>query len=205
VGQLVAIGGAARFEGYWRNPEATADRVRGADFWSGDLAYRDAQGWFWFAGRSSDWLRVDSENFAAAPVERVLQRAPGVLSAVVHAVPDPSTGDQVMCGLELEPGRIFDPAAFAAFLAEQPDMGAKWWPRFVRVTDRIPLTASNKVDKAPLRAAAWVTDDPVFVRVGRTAAYVELDAAGRAAIEAEFAAHGRTALLPAAAPRVAHP
>lgn len=196
VGQLVAIGGAARFEGYWRNPEATADRVRGADFWSGDLAYRDAQGWFWFAGRSSDWLRVDSENFAAAPVERVLQRAPGVLSAVVHAVPDPSTGDQVMCALELEPGRIFDPAAFAAFLAEQPDMGAKWWPRFVRVTERIPLTASNKVDKAPLRAAAWVTDDPVFVRVGRTAAYVELDAAGRAAIEAEFAAHGRTALLP---------
>lgn len=199
VGQLVAIGGAAAFEGYWRNPEATADRVRGADFWSGDLAYRDEQGFFWFAGRSSDWLRVDSENFAAAPVERLVQRMPGVLSAVVYAVPDPSTGDQVMCAVEPEPGATFDPVAFGAFLAEQPDLGAKWWPRFVRVTGRIPLTASNKVDKAPLRAAAWAGDDPVYVRVGRTAEYVPLDDAGRKQIEADFTAHGRAALLPAPA------
>lgn len=197
VGQLVAIGGAARFEGYWRNPEAMAERVRGADFWSGDLAYRDEQGFFWFAGRSSDWLRVDSENFAAAPVERVLQRAPGILSAVVYAVPDASTGDQVMCAVELEPGASFDAAAFGAFLAAEPAMGVKWWPRFVRVTERIPLTASNKVDKAPLRAAAWVTDEPVHERVGRTADYVQVDAARRAALEAEFVAHERAALLPA--------
>jgi fatty-acyl-CoA synthase len=197
VGQLVAIGGAAAFEGYWRNPEATADRVRGADFWSGDLGYRDDQGFFWFAGRSSDWLRVDSENFAAAPVERLVQRLPGVLSAVVYAVPDPATGDGVMCAVELEDGAAFDADAFGAFLAAQPDMGAKWWPRFVRVTDRIPLTASNKVDKAPLRAAAWATDEPVFVRVGRTSGYEVLDEAGRARIDADFAAHGRAALLPA--------
>lgn len=196
VGQLVAIGGAERFEGYWRNPEAMAERVRGLDFWSGDLAYRDADGYFYFAGRSSDWLRVDSENFAAAPVERILQRAPGVLAAVVYAVPDPSTGDQVMCALELRPGSTFYPDAFGAFLAEQPDLGTKWWPSFVRVTDQIPLTASNKVNKTPLRAAGWATSDPVFVRVGRTADYALLVAAGRARIEAEFAAHNRTALLP---------
>ncbi|MDN4172189.1 AMP-binding protein [Nocardioides sp. SOB77] len=197
VGEIVAIGGAERFEGYYRNPEAMADRVRGGDFWSGDLGYRDEQGWFWFAGRSSDWLRVDSENFAAAPVERLLARVPGVLSAVVYAVPDPATGDQVMCTLELEPGASFDPAAFGAHLAAQPEMGAKWWPRLVRVTEAIPLTASNKVDKAPLRAAAWATEDPVHVRVGRTAEYVALDAERRAALEAEFAAHDRQALLPA--------
>ena len=196
VGQFVAIGGAAAFEGYWRNPEAMADRVRAGDFWSGDLGYRDERGYFWFAGRSSDWLRVDSENLATAPVERLVQRAPGVLSAVVYAVPDPSTGDQVMCALELEPGVSFDPDAFGAFLAEQPDMGVKWWPRFVRVTERIPLTASNKVNKAPLRAAAWVSDDPVFVRVGRTAGYVRLDDAACRALEDEFAAHDRAALLP---------
>ena len=44
--------------------------------WSGDLAYRDAEGIFYFAGRTNDWLRVDSENFAAAPVERILSRFP---------------------------------------------------------------------------------------------------------------------------------
>ena len=200
VGQLVAIGGAAGFEGYYKNPGAMADRVRGGDFWSGDLAYRDEAGFFYFAGRSSEWLRVDSENFAAAPVERLVQRVPGVLSAVVYAVPDPVTGDQVMCTVEMEPGATFDPTAFGEHLSAQPDMGAKWWPRYVRVTDAIPLTASNKVDKAPLRAAAWVTDDVVYERVVRTDRYVLLDAAGRAAVAAEFAAHDRVALLPAGQP-----
>lgn len=198
VGQIVAVGAAHTFEGYYRNPGAMAERIRGGDFWSGDLGYRDADGFFYFAGRSSDWLRVDSENFAAAPVERVLQRLPGVRSAVVYAVPDPRTGDQVMCALELEPEASFDAAAFGEFLAAQPDMGAKWWPRFVRVTAAIPLTGSNKVNKAPLRATAWDTDEPVLVRVGRTAEYVPLDETGRKQLEADFSAHGRAALLPAA-------
>jgi fatty-acyl-CoA synthase len=173
-----------------------AERVRGDDFWTGDLGYRDEDGFFYFAGRSSDWLRVDSENFAAAPVERVIQRFPGVLAAPVYAVPDARTGDQVMCALELAPGLDFDPEAFGQYLADQPGMGAKWWPRFVRITDHIPLTGSNKVDKAPLRAAGWHASDPVYERVGRTSSYRLLDAPGRAAIEAEFATHGRAALLP---------
>ncbi|WP_244928587.1 AMP-binding protein [Nocardioides sp. W7] len=198
VGQIVAVGLAHTFEGYYKNPEAYAERVRGDDFWSGDLAYRDADGWFWFAGRSSDWLRVDSENFAAAQVERVLQRCPGVASAPVFAVADPVTGDRVMCAVEMEEGRPFDAAAFGAFLAEQADMGTKWWPSFVRVVDAVPLTGSGKVSKAPLRRTAWRTSDPVHVRVGRTPEYVPLDEAGRAAIEAEFLAHGRAAHLPAA-------
>jgi len=196
VGQIVAVGAAPSFEGYYKNPGATADRVKGDDFWTGDLAFRDADGFFYFAGRSSDWLRVDSENFSAAPVERILQRIPGVLSAPVFAVPDPATGDQVMTVIELDAGAQFDPAEFGKTLAEQPDMGDKWWPRFVRVTDHIPLTGSNKVDKAPLRAAAWSTSDPVYIRVGRTAEYVLLDDATRARIEGEFAEHGRAALLP---------
>jgi len=45
-------------------------------YWSGDLAYRDAEGWFFFAGRSNDWLRVDGENFAAGTVESIVARYP---------------------------------------------------------------------------------------------------------------------------------
>ncbi|ANH37039.1 Long-chain-fatty-acid--CoA ligase FadD17 [Nocardioides dokdonensis FR1436] len=198
VGQLVAVGLAHTFEGYYKNPGAYADRVKGDDFWSGDLGYRDEDGFFYFAGRSSDWLRVDSENFSAAPVERLLQRMDGVASAPVFAVPDPRTGDQVMTALELEPGVDLDPVAFGAHLEQAPDMGAKWWPRFVRIVAEMPLTGSGKVDKAPLRREGWLTRDPVLVRVGRTSAYVPLDDAGRRTIEAEFAEHGRSALLPAA-------
>ena len=73
-------------------------------FWSGDLGYRDEEGFFYFAGRPADWLRVDGENFAAAPVERVLGRFPGAVAVAVYPVPDPRTGDQVMAAMELAPG-----------------------------------------------------------------------------------------------------
>ncbi len=194
VGQIVAVGLAHTFEGYYDNPGAMAERVRGDDFWSGDLGYRDEAGFFWFAGRSSDWLRVDSENFAAAQVERVLQRHPDVAAAPVYAVPDPVTGDRVMAALEPRAGATLDVPAFGRWLADQPDLGAKWWPSFLRLVDAVPLTGSGKVDKAPLRRAAWLADD-VWVRVGRTSEYAVLDAAGVARLAAELEQHGRTRLL----------
>ena len=53
--------------------------MRGGRYWSGDLAYRDADGFVYFAGRTADWLRVDGENLAAAPIERILLRHPDVV------------------------------------------------------------------------------------------------------------------------------
>jgi acyl-CoA synthetase (AMP-forming)/AMP-acid ligase II len=70
-------------------------------FWSGDLAYRDADGWIYFAGRSGDWLRVDGENMTTAPVERILQRLAPVSHVAVYAVPDEHAGDQVMAAIVL--------------------------------------------------------------------------------------------------------
>jgi fatty-acyl-CoA synthase len=194
IGQIVALGEAAAFEGYYNNPEAQAERVRGEDFWTGDLAYRDAAGFFYFAGRTADRLRVDGENFAAASVERILQRWEPVEAVAVYPVPDPRTGDQVMCALQLR--GEFDPAAFADFLAAQPDMGTKWLPRFVRITGEIPLTASNKTAKTPLRQAAWRTEDPVYHRQGAELRYDRFAAEDLHRWESAFAAHVRTALLP---------
>ena len=104
IGELVGRRSLGNFEGYYNNPEAEAERTRNGWYWSGDLAYRDEEGIFYFAGRTGDWLRVDSENFAAAPVERILGRFPGVSGVAVYPVPDARTGDQVMAALELEPG-----------------------------------------------------------------------------------------------------
>ena len=77
VGEIVNTEPGDTFEGYYRNEEANVSKVRDGIYWSGDLAYRDADGWFFFAGRSNEWLRVDGENFAAAPVERIVLRAAG--------------------------------------------------------------------------------------------------------------------------------
>jgi steroid-22-oyl-CoA synthetase len=197
IGELVRRDRGARFEGYYNNEEATAERVRDGWYWSGDLAYRDADGWFYFAGRSADRLRVDSENFAAAPIEGILSRLPGVVMVAVYPVPDARTGDQVMAALELAPGASFDPDAFAAFLAAQDDLGTKWAPRYVRVVEAMPLTATGKVNKQPLRAARWETDDPVWVREGKDGPYRRMTSDDAAALRAEFESHGRGHVLQA--------
>ncbi len=108
-------------------------------YWTGDLAYRDEAGFFYFAGRDHDWLRVDGENFASAPIERILERHPDVVLAAVYAVPDTVVGDQVMAAVQLNGGRIVSiRLQFSAFLDEQDDLGTKWSPRFVRVTTNCP-------------------------------------------------------------------
>ncbi|MFI0367826.1 AMP-binding protein [Actinomadura sp. 1N219] len=162
IGEIVDRLGAAKFEGYYNNPEATAKRVRNGWVWSGDLAYRDADGYWYFAGRDDDWLRVDGENFAAVPVERLLARFDAFAEVAVYAVPDEHVGDQVMAAAALAPGRAFDPSAFTAFLAAQPDLGTKWTPKYVRIVRELPRTPTNKVIKRTLRGEACNTPDPVY-------------------------------------------
>ena len=199
IGEIVNRSGSGRFEGYYHDPEATAARLRDGWYWTGDLAYRDEAGWFWFAGRGGDWLRVDSENLAAGPIERVLVRFAGVAAVAVYGVPDPRSGDQVMATLELLPGATFDPAAFAGFLADQGDLGTKWVPAFLRVTRALPQTANGKITKPSLRAEGWWSaDEPLYVRRGRAGAaprYEPLAPADVAGLRDELAAHGRLGLV----------
>jgi fatty-acyl-CoA synthase len=200
IGEIVGRNTVDRFEGYYNNPEADAERAHDGWYWSGDLGYRDVDGWIYFAGRSGDWLRVDGENFSSAPIERILARYPGLSGVAVYAAPDAVTGDQVMAALELEAGsgaatRGFDSAAFLDFVSAQPDMGTKWTPRYVRIVDSIPVTATRKVNKHPLRTARWETDDPVWWRPPGAEAYRLMTDADRAELRAAFAANGREAFL----------
>ncbi len=191
IGELVARGAAPGFEGYYKNPEASQEKIRGDDFWTGDLAYVDAEGFFWFAGRTSDWLRVDSENIAAAPIERILNRYPGVAVAAVYPVPDPQTGDRVMAALQVTDAEFeaFDTDSFREFLDTQEDLGTKWAPSLVRVTRNLPVTATRKVDKPSLRRLLWQGPDPVFERI--EGSYHLLDDTRREQLAALFATHGR--------------
>jgi fatty-acyl-CoA synthase len=176
IGELVSKAGGAGFEGYWRNGEAERARLREGWYWTGDLAYRDEAGFFYFAGRDHDWLRVDGENFASAPIERILQRHPDVVLASVYAVPDPVVGDQVMAAVQLRPGLdALDPEGLASFLAAQSDLGTKWGPRFVRMSAALPATATNKVLKRSLRAERWNCADPVLWQPEKGGPYQVLD------------------------------
>jgi fatty-acyl-CoA synthase len=172
VGELVNTHGAGGFTGYYNDPAATDERMRHGMYWSGDLAYRDADGWIYLVGRTADWMRVDGENLAAGPIERILQRLPQINHVAVYAVPDEHVGDQVMAAIVLSTGMTLTPNEFGEFLAAQPDLSPKAWPRYVRINAKLPRTATNKILKRKLTEAGPTADDGVlWAREGRGREY----------------------------------
>jgi fatty-acyl-CoA synthase len=172
IGELVNTSGTGFFTGYYNDPRANAERTRGGIYWSGDLAYRDADGWIYLAGRTADWMRVDGENIAAGPIERILLRLPEINRAAVYAVPDENVGDQIMAAIVLRPGAALTPVVFTAFLAAQPDLSPKVWPRYVRIAADLPSTATHKVLKRELSAQGPTAGDgALWTREPRGTAY----------------------------------
>ncbi len=162
VGELVNPKGRGQFRGYYNDEAAEAERMAGGVYHSGDLAYRDDAGYIYFAGRLGDWMRVDGENLGTAPIERILLRHPDIVEAAVYAIPDPAVGDRVMAALVLAEAAEFDAERFRAFLAEQPDLGPKQWPSFVRISAALPRTVTFKVLKRQLSAEAIDCADPIW-------------------------------------------
>lgn len=195
VGEIVNTAGVGVFEGYYNNDEANARTTRNGWYWSGDLGYVDADGFLYFAGRTADWIRVDGENFPAGPIEVVLRRHPDVALAAVYGVPDADAGDQVMGALVLRDGCSFDPAGFARWLDDQPDLGPKWRPRYVRVAATLPTTPSNKVMTTALVHQKFRSDrtggDRVWLRERGADTYRPFTSADEVALRAAFLAAGR--------------
>lgn len=198
IGEIVNTAGTGMFEGYYKNDEATQSRTRGGRFHTGDLGYRDGQGFIYFAGRDIEWLRVDGENFLARPVETILQRLPDVVMVAIYGVPDADAGDRVMAAIELRAGARFDPAAFAAFLAAQPDLSAKWVPTWVRIVPELRRSETNKVLKRELQREGFLGvdgPDPLWWRPRGAADYRRFTADDLATLRAQFARAGNLGRL----------
>jgi len=195
VGEIVNTQGAGPFEGYYNNDAATAKTTRFGWYWSGDLGYKDAAGYLYFAGRNADWIRVDGENFPAGPIEETLRRAPGVVLSAVYGVPDDQAGDQVMAGLVLGEDVVFDPVGFARWLDAQEAIGPKWRPRYVRILRDPPTTGTNKIVKRTLVHQKFRSDlvagDEIYVRARGDAAYRPFTRADERALHESFVRHGR--------------
>ncbi|HQV57401.1 MAG TPA: AMP-binding protein, partial [Ilumatobacteraceae bacterium] len=194
IGEMVERADVASFEGYYNNDAANAERIRDGLYWSGDLAYRDQDGLYWFAGRGADMIRVDGENLGTAPIEAILDRYPGVVASAAYATPAVNGSDDLMVCLELVGDvaqRGFDPADFRAFLDAQPDLSPKMVPRFVRVTESMPMTGTSKIDRRTLRAERWATDEPIWWRPERSDTFVALTADDASALAAEVVRRGR--------------
>ncbi|WP_054811408.1 fatty-acid--CoA ligase FadD1 [Nocardia arizonensis] len=177
IGELVNADGTGLFMGYYGDEGATAERTRGGLYWSGDLAYKDADGWIYLAGRTADWMRVDGENLAAGPIERILQRLPAISRVAVYAVPDERVGDCVMAAIVLRDNETLTPGELADFLAAQPDLSPKAWPSFVRLAADLPTTATNKILKRALvQEGATAGEGVLWSRAPRSRTYEIADA-----------------------------
>ncbi|MGH7859198.1 MAG: AMP-binding protein [Candidatus Binatia bacterium] len=165
VGEIVNTAGRGMFEGYYKNPEATEERTRGGRYYTGDLGYRDAGCFVYFAGRSREWLRVQGENFLARPIEQILSRHRDVFLVAVYAVPDPEAGDRVMAAIVPRRGTSLDLRRLARFLDGERDLSPRWKPTFVRVANELRRTETNKVLKRELQREAFLLDrvsDPIY-------------------------------------------
>ena len=172
IGEIVNTTGSGMFSGYYNDAAATDERLRHGMYWSGDLGYRDADGWIYLAGRTGEWLRVDGENLACAPIERILHRLDPVSRVAVYPVPDPQVGDAVMAALVLRDETALSPEEFSEFLAAQPDLSPKAWPRYVWIAADLPSTATNKILKRQLSAqGTGIPDGVLWERDPRARSY----------------------------------
>lgn len=184
TGELVNTTGTGSFAGYYKNPGADAERVRDGQYWSGDLGYVDSDGYVYFAGRSSGWMRVDGENLGTAPIENIIARHPRVVEVAAYAVPDAQVGDRVAVALVTDDG--FDIDEFADFLRAQPDLGPKQVPSFVRVTADLPKTATYKVLGRSLSAQRWNSADPTWFRPAGATGFTPVGAELARKLDAEL-------------------
>ena len=101
----------------------------------------------------------------------------------MYAVPDEQVGDQVMAALVLVDGAELTPGDFGQFLAGQPDLSPKAWPRHVWTTDSLPTTATNKILKRQLSAQGSTPDSGLlWTRVGRDTGYAVVDRPAKAQV-----------------------
>jgi fatty-acyl-CoA synthase len=195
VGEIVNVAGRGPFEGYYNNDEANARATRFGWYWSGDLGYIDESGFLYFAGRTADWIRVDGENFPSGPIEAVVARHPDVVFSAVYGVPDAQAGDQVMATLVLREGATFDAAGFGAWVDGQADLAPKWRPRYVRVTEAMPSTPTNKILKRTLVSEKFRSDrtggDPLWMRDRDAAEYRPFTAGDEEALRRALVDAGR--------------
>ena len=146
------------FQGYWNNPEATADSWRNLWFHSGDAAFMDEEGNFVFKDRIKDSIRRRGENISSFAVEESVRGLPGVLEVAAFAVAHElaETEEEVAIAVVPRPEGGPDPEELFRTLCETMPRHAV--PRYLRIMDEFPKTPTQRVQKVKLREAG-VTED----------------------------------------------
>ncbi|UWR31715.1 AMP-binding protein (plasmid) [Sulfitobacter sp. W002] len=150
------------FAGYFKNPQATDEAWQGGWFHTGDIVRRAPDGAMYFVDRKKNVIRRSGENIAAVEVESTLMRHPAVASAAVAAVPDAVRGDEVFACIVAKDSAA-DPAALAEEITQWCLTQLAYYkaPGFIAFVEALPLTATQKLQRAVLKTlAADLLADP---------------------------------------------
>ena len=145
----ICVRGPSVMRGYWHLPEATAESFFGDWFRTGDLGYRDSDGYFFMVDRIKDMIIVNGMNVYPRMVEEVLYQHPDVIEAAVVGEPHPSHGEIVVAHLVPRPDSGLDGAALRAWCRER--LGPHQVPRRFILREALPKNATGKILKRELR------------------------------------------------------
>jgi acyl-coenzyme A synthetase/AMP-(fatty) acid ligase len=140
------------FSGYWRDPEATAAAFRGDFYDTGDRAYVDEDGYFWFVARDDDVITSAAYRIGPFEVESALVEHPAVAEAAVVGKPDPQRGQLVKAFVVLAPGHDGTPELVRELQEHCRTVTAPYkYPREIEFTTELPKTISGKIRRVELR------------------------------------------------------
>lgn len=152
VGELVARGSNIA-RGYWNDPEETAARFGPRGYRTGDLGYRDAEGFLYLVGRRHDMIKVGAHRVGAREIEEVLHEFPGVVEAAVVGASHDLLGEVPVAFIAVHDVRAFDREALQAFCRAR--LPQHKMPAHLFVRRELPkLGALGKLDKPLLRTEA---------------------------------------------------
>ncbi len=150
----ICVRGPNVMKGYWNRPEATAESFFGEWFRTGDLGYRDADGWFFMVDRIKDLIIVNGMNVYPRMVEEVLYRHPDIVEAAVVGEPHPSHGEIVVAHVVPREGAALDVGTVRDWCREH--LGPHQVPRKVVIREALPKNATGKILKRELRRAGEI-------------------------------------------------
>ena len=153
VGEIL-IRGPNIMVGYWRQPELTAEALRGGWYHSGDAGYLDEEGFLFLEGRVKDMIVSGGENIYPIEVENVLSGHPAVKECAVIGIPHPVWGEAVHAVVILATGEEADEAGLIGY-CKQHLAGYKCPVSISFRSDPMPLSSVNKVLKTELRKPFW--------------------------------------------------
>jgi long-chain acyl-CoA synthetase len=145
----ICIKGHNVMKGYYKRPEATAESIKNGWFTTGDIAHRDADGFYFIVDRKKDMIIRGGFNVYPREIEEVLYAHPAVAEAAVIGIKHESHGEEVKAVIALKPGQKATAEDIMAYCKQK--LAAYKYPRFIEFRDSLPKTATGKILKRELR------------------------------------------------------